>query len=168
MIEPEPVDAAAPRYAPGRSLPRARYLPGHSPRPPERGEDKLGDVDWARAGDCERFRLGVDLYNAAFFWEAHEAWEPLWLLCPRGHPLYDGLQGLIQLAAALLKEHLRTPDGARRLARSALEHLERARVGDAALPIDLPDLMARTRRHFAPLEDPAAPPAARPGIRLRP
>ncbi|MER9007639.1 DUF309 domain-containing protein [Mesorhizobium sp. M0862] len=24
------------------------------------------------------FRWGIDLFNHGYYWEAHEAWEPLW------------------------------------------------------------------------------------------
>lgn len=41
---------------------------------------------------------GVALFNAQKFWEAHEAWERLWLEADGDEKLF--LQGLIQLAAA--------------------------------------------------------------------
>lgn len=46
-------------------------------------------MSWAR---------GVELFNQGLFWEAHEAWEKIWLSdrCPR-------MRGMIQYAAALVK-----------------------------------------------------------------
>ena len=41
---------------------------------------------------------GVALFNAHRFWEAHEAWESLWLRSAGADKRF--LQGLIQLAAA--------------------------------------------------------------------
>lgn len=64
---------------------------------------------------CSEYLLGVDLFNRAYLWEAHEAWEVAWkavgseTLCGRF------LQSLIQVSASLLRRHLQTPDGARHL-----------------------------------------------------
>ncbi len=44
------------------------------------------------------FTRGVDHFNALEFWEAHEAWEELWLVAESD--LDQFLQGLIQVAAA--------------------------------------------------------------------
>ena len=41
---------------------------------------------------------GIELFNAHRFWDAHEAWEQLWLVAAGEEKLF--LQGLIQLAAA--------------------------------------------------------------------
>ena len=29
--------------------------------------------------DCEHYLYGVDLFNQGYWWEAHEAWEAVWL-----------------------------------------------------------------------------------------
>ncbi|HSP13773.1 MAG TPA: DUF309 domain-containing protein [Thermoanaerobaculia bacterium] len=44
------------------------------------------------------FTRGVEHFNALEFWEAHEAWEELWLAAESD--LDQFLQGLIQVAAA--------------------------------------------------------------------
>ncbi|MBI3723293.1 DUF309 domain-containing protein [bacterium] len=168
--EPLPVDQDAPRYAPGRKLPDRRYLPGLGPHPHDLAgappPEAAPEVPCERFGETELFRHGVDLYNRAYFWEAHEAWETLWAACPQGSPERDALQGLIQLSAALLKEHLGVTEGAKKLSRTACEKLERARAKGARLPVDLEDLVARSKRHFARLSSPDAPHAPRPPIRL--
>jgi hypothetical protein len=46
---------------------------------------------------------GVALFEAGYYWEAHEAWEALWHAEGRGGPTADVLKGLIKLAAAGLK-----------------------------------------------------------------
>jgi predicted metal-dependent hydrolase len=46
----------------------------------------------------EQFRRGIGLFNARRFFEAHEAWEELWLV--EVEPEKTLLQGLIQVAAA--------------------------------------------------------------------
>jgi uncharacterized protein len=45
----------------------------------------------------EQFRRGIALFNARKFFEAHEAWEELWLV--EVEPEKTFLQGLIQVAA---------------------------------------------------------------------
>lgn len=44
------------------------------------------------------FKRGVEHFNALEFWEAHEAWEELWLVAET--EIEQFLQGLIQVAAA--------------------------------------------------------------------
>lgn len=55
-------------------------------------------------GDPERFQdspglaRGIELFNAGEFWEAHEAWEEVWM--PHRHePGADFFKGIIQIAA---------------------------------------------------------------------
>ncbi len=47
---------------------------------------------------CSCFLRGVDHFNALEFWEAHEAWEEIWLVAETDVEQF--LQGLIQVAAA--------------------------------------------------------------------
>jgi predicted metal-dependent hydrolase len=79
-----------------------------------------------RLDDDEAWRFGVDLFNAHYFWEAHEAWERLWHSAPDGSRAKSALKGLIQIAAALLKLHAGNELGARRLAQRGVERLEAA------------------------------------------
>jgi predicted metal-dependent hydrolase len=66
---------------------------------------------------------GIDLFNFAYWWECHEALEGLWHLT--GHQGIESqfLQGVIQVAAANLKRHMASLDGARRLGREAVQRL---------------------------------------------
>ena len=43
---------------------------------------------------------GIDLFNHGFYWEAHEAWEGLWIACARRGPTATYLQAFITAAAA--------------------------------------------------------------------
>jgi predicted metal-dependent hydrolase len=67
------------------------------------------------------FLRGVEHFNALEFWEAHEAWEEIWLVAQSDVEQF--LQGLIQLAAAY--HHLRrgTFRGGIRLFEAALRRL---------------------------------------------
>ncbi len=67
---------------------------------------------------------GVDLYNQAYWWECHEALEALWHLTGHAGAEASFLQGLIQTAAANLKRHMGSPEGARRLGREAVARLQ--------------------------------------------
>tara|TARA_B100001142_G_C14171817_1_gene592529 strand:+ start:193 stop:612 length:420 start_codon:yes stop_codon:yes gene_type:complete len=55
---------------------------------------------------------GIDLFNHGCYWEAHEAWEDLWLPLDKEDPVRIHTQGLIQASAALLKIRLQQPQPA--------------------------------------------------------
>jgi len=68
---------------------------------------------------------GADLFNRGLYWEAHEAWEELWLELEDEPKLF--VQGLIQVAAAGHKAFAQNqPRGCVKLLTTALEKLERA------------------------------------------
>ena len=69
----------------------------------------------------EPLLLGVSHFNARRFWEAHEAWEELWLAAESD--VVEFLQGLIQLAAAYHHIQRGTFRGAPRLIDAALRRL---------------------------------------------
>lgn len=79
----------------------------------------------------KNLRRGIDLFNAAEFWKAHEAWEEDWLVARGDEKTF--LQGLIQLAAAF--HHIRrgTLPGAGRLIEAALAKLESFPPGFAGI-----------------------------------
>jgi len=67
------------------------------------------------------FLLGVSHFNARKFWDAHEAWEAIWLVAESEVEQY--LQGLIQLAAAYHHMQRGTFRGGIRLFDSAARRL---------------------------------------------
>ncbi len=91
------------------------HLPGITPRP--------------KAAVRSGLDAGMALYHAGFFWEAHEAWEPLWLAAAPNSRERALLQGLIQLANGRLKLAMGRAAAARRIARLTSEHLGRASPG---------------------------------------
>jgi predicted metal-dependent hydrolase len=84
---------------------------------------------------CSLYLRGVDLFNHAYFWESHEAFEALWRGSPEGSAAADLLQGLIQVAASEIKRFSAMPDAARTLAERALARL--VRVPSPYLGIDV-------------------------------
>lgn len=109
-------DGCAPpaRLLPGRPLPPYAYRPGHNPHPTRdpggHSHQALAEApalpappdpaDWRGSPD---YLYGIDLFNQGYYWEAHEAWEGLWVACGRQGPTATYLQALINLAAAGFK-----------------------------------------------------------------
>lgn len=150
-----------PRYT-DRPLPPYRYLPGREPHPTrDPAGHSFGDGDsvapplaaaeWPRRED---YRYGVDLFNAGYWWEAHEVFESLWHASGRQTPVGHCLQAFIQCAAAHIQAELQHARGARNLLRRAARHAEAA--GSDTLGADLVALLAESRRFVT---EPGAPPA---------
>lgn len=89
------------------------------------------------------FLEGIDHFNARRFWEAHEAWETLWLEAESN--LDQFLQGLIQIAAAYHHIQRRTYRGAPRLFAAALRRLEAFPL--AWCGVDRAEVVSAARRH---------------------
>lgn len=130
------------RYS-GRGFPPYRFVPGQAPHPTRdpRGHsygaaEVREDFDPDRWRECAAYLHGVDLFNAGFWWEAHEALEGLWARLPEPSAPRSFLQGLIQLSAALLKRHMGHGDAARRLVAKARETLSSVRGDYAGVAVD--------------------------------
>ena len=129
-------------FVPGGPWPHPRRDPaGHSfgqvaERPPAIERDA-----W-RKSEC--YLRGVALFNAGYYWEAHEVWEALWHAHQRHGPIADLLKALIKLAAAGVKVRERQPGGvATHAGRAFLAiHAIREQVGDRLLGLDLAGLSA--------------------------
>jgi len=149
-----PVWADAPRLAPARSFPPRAFVPGRTPRPPE-SEHEPRHVPPERWRDDEAYLFGIDLYHAGYLWEAHEQWEGIWK-ASADETQRHFLQGLIQLAAALLKLRTDNARGARKLAARAQGHLARV-PGERYMGLALAPLRAfagRPRADDAPRLEP--------------
>ena len=96
-------------YVPGLGRPHPVSSPfGHSyqvRRPPA---EPIGAGDWSGSRE---FIRGTKLFNAGFYWEAHEEWERLWHAHGRSGPIADLLKALIKLAAAGVKVRQEQPAG---------------------------------------------------------
>ena len=112
------------RFVPGLNPHPTSNPLGHSFRPPGQPEAPVHfhpPHEWASSPD---YLFGCDLYNHAYWWEAHEAWEGLWQLTDKQAVQGRFLQGLIQVSACHLKIHLGQEAGVRRLYESSSRYLD--------------------------------------------
>lgn len=126
-----------PRYRPDAAFPTYAYVPGRDPHPVSdprghsygRGPVGIAAPDPKDPAGSPEFLYGVDLFNHGYYWEAHEAWEALWLACGRTGSTADFLKGLIKLAAAGVKAREGRASGVRRHAERAAELFGEAAIG---------------------------------------
>jgi uncharacterized protein len=78
---------------------------------------------------------GLHCYRGGEFFEAHEAWESVWLSAPEPEKTF--LQGLIQMTAAFHHLQRKNPIGAMQLLEAALRRLERYPARFGGLPAGL-------------------------------
>jgi hypothetical protein len=81
------------------------------------------------------FLHGIRLFNAGYYWEAHEVWEDLWHIEGRHGPTAETLKGLIKLAAAGVKAREGRENGVRTHCRRAAESF--ATAAEQGGPIQL-------------------------------
>jgi len=140
-----------PRYAPDISLPPYSYVPGHElPHPVNDPAGHLyaqasqahealiassqlvtlptDPTSRRRAlaaliAEKSQWLYALDLFNAGFYWEAHEAWESFWNALGRTTPEARFVQGLIHLSAACVKIREGKPMGVSRHTKRARELL---------------------------------------------
>ena len=114
-----------------QSYPSYSYVPGHWPHPfnsPEGHGFKLEldpsqPLDLVNWNQCEAYTAGVRLFNAGYYWEAHEAWELVW--GRMGKHTLEGqlLQSLIKIAAAAIKIRQGQSKASRSLLTQSSKHL---------------------------------------------
>jgi Uncharacterized conserved protein len=131
--EPLPPDPPPARYS-SLGFPTYRFVPGHNPHPTRNPDGhsygvqrrvaaRFNPSEW-RA--CADYLYGVDLYNYAYWWEAHEAWEGLWVAAGRHTQTGQFLQGLIQVSVAHLKWFQGLTRPAQRLVREGFVRMGRS------------------------------------------
>jgi hypothetical protein len=143
-----------------KALPPYAYIPGlnkHPVRDPEghsygRTEEKLTFLspdDWR---DNAEYLFGVDLYNHAFWWEAHEAWEGVWHTTDKDAEYGQFLQGLIQISAAFIKWYSHEDIGLRKLYDLGMMRLEFvAKTYPHFMGLDLERHIHKVKKHFRPI-----------------
>ena len=155
MRQPRPFDPGYQAYVPDAVLPRYRHVPGATPHPhrhpaghsfgadPGAAAKRLQADGWPRN---RTYLLAADLYNLAYWWEAHEWWEALWHLEERTAPAGLFLQGLIQIAAGFLKWHQGNARGVALLhgnGRRKLERVLRLTGAGTYMGLDVADFLLR-------------------------
>ena len=107
---------------------------GHSYGAPAEA-DQLDAEQWS---SCQTYLAAIDLFNHGYYWESHEELERLWRGTGRRTETGVFLQGLIQVAAALLKRSTDERGSASRLAGKGCAKLRT--IADVHLGISGPDL----------------------------
>lgn len=110
------------RRRPDLALPGHSFVQGKTPRPTAGWADGVVDED--------AFVFACDLFDAGFFFEAHEQWERPWLAArARGDDDDEALvHGLIKLAAAGVKLLAGEPKGVAAHVDGAAGHFARVVV----------------------------------------
>lgn len=139
-------------------MPPYRFIPGLSPHPVRDpaghsyGEthEKLSYLAPESFEKNEEYLFGVDLYNQAYWWEAHEAWEDVWHTTDKESDYGNYLQGLIQISAALIKWFLKEPVGMKKLYALGVGRLEKVAASNPQfMGVDLRPHLDKVHNHFA-------------------
>ncbi|MCR9197600.1 MAG: DUF309 domain-containing protein [Planctomycetaceae bacterium] len=162
------------------SLPPYTYVPGQSPHPVSDADGHMASTqtEQEQAGHASssshadaHYEDGRRLFDAGYYWEAHEAWEHHWISLGRRGPAADTIKGLIKLAAAGVKVLEGSRTGAERHATRAQTLLSdptsasASQAGDTAAALQV---AARfLQQPFVLTEFDPWNPAALPGWRLR-
>ena len=145
------------RYS-NRPFPSYRYIEGITPHPTEnklghsfgKEEEKPKPLSQTTWQTNEVYLWGIDLYNYAYWWEAHEAFEGLWKIESRETITSQYLQGLIKVCAALIKWNLKKSRGLVELYQGAVGHLQKVSERHANyMGVDLLSYFKNLDRHFA-------------------
>jgi predicted metal-dependent hydrolase len=102
---------------------------------------------------------GLELFNRAHFFDAHEALEDAWRALPRDLPPRRHLQGMVQLAVAFHHESTGNRTGARSVLDRALRNLHGAERSFPELDFDrLRAEMEVWQKHLAGVANRPRPP----------
>jgi len=107
-----------------------------------------------------QFQRGIELFNAGKFFEAHEAWEEIWLA--ESEPEKTFLQGLIQVSAAFHHRQRGNRKGMESLLAAGLAKLER--FPDEHRGIEVAKLRSEARRCAERFSSKSGGPAKLPRI----
>ncbi len=132
------------RFVPGKTPHPTRDPRGHSYNKPTEQLVSFNPEDW---NTCEIYLFGIDLFNYHYWWEAHEAWEVVWIAAGKHTKTGLFIQGLIQIAAAHLKGWQEYPDAASNLAIAGLKKMQH--IGGYYLGIDVPKLRSDVKAYLS-------------------
>ncbi len=132
-------------------LPSEKYIPGQGMHRRDKSNRAIPDCmitiwenDWRT---CEKYLYAIDLFNFGYWWEAHEVLEGLWMQAGRKTEQALFIQGIIQIAAALLKDSMKQKRGALSLFNKGLHKIKRQK--GVYLGIDAKKFSADCRRFFS-------------------
>ena len=133
-------------------LPPYTFIPGHWPHPcctPGGHSYGLEPVPAAPLAletwtECGAYLHGIVLFNAGYYWEAHELWEEVWKALGRRGIMAELLKGLIKLGAVGIKIRQGRPKAAQSLLRRSREHFESVALNhsDEVAGLNLTQLIA--------------------------
>lgn len=152
-------------------LPPYTYVPGYAPHPVSDPDGHMQQISlpetWSQQ---DHLQWGTRLFEHGYYWEAHEAWEHLWLELGRTSEEALTIKGLIKLAASAVKCREGNSTGAIRHASRAAELL---RPGSHSVLFEGCNLKAAResakRIAESPLVDHVAPsdhPVPLPGLQI--
>ena len=104
------------------------------------------------------FEKGLEAFNSARFFEAHEHWEEVWLETPGTDKMF--LQGLIQVAAAFHHHSRANLPGTRNLLQAGLDKLDA--FPEAYAGLEMEPLRMAIRKWLAALDAREIPENMRP------
>ena len=109
-------------------LPPYTYIPGKTPHPisDPRGHSYQVESEESLTLE-EEFQNGSRLFNHGYYWEAHEAWEAVWIKLGRSGPTADFVKSLIKFAACGVKCLEGNEVGAQRHLTRAIELIDSIR-----------------------------------------
>ncbi len=134
------------RFIPGETLHPTENPHGHSYGKEDEGPEILDEKSWY---ENETYLFGVDLYNYAFWWESHEAFESLWKKVPKDGLTSNFFQGLIKISAAFFKWHLKQQRGCETLYSGGIVHLQKVLDNSTEyMGLNLMNHIAKVSIHF--------------------
>jgi predicted metal-dependent hydrolase len=109
-------------------LPSYKYIPKQGPHPSqikdavhipeiEEGLEAFSERNWCNS---RRYLYAIDLFNLGYYWEVHEVLEKIWMNLGKKSEEGFFIQGLIQLAVAMLKHLQGNKMGVKRLINKSL------------------------------------------------
>jgi predicted metal-dependent hydrolase len=101
------------------------------------------------------YQEGIELFDAGFYWEAHEAWEGVWHHLGRTSPRALWVKALIKIAAAGVKMRQGTARGVDSHLDGAIRILQALENSDEVPPVQglLELVHATNRKGGAPHDD---------------
>ena len=117
-------------------FPAVRHLPGTGTKPDSdflhlitlRASEHTTD---STAADNVAWLYGIRLFNATFYWEAHEVWETVWMNATPNSRERSLVQACIHLTNAKLKFLLGNEKAADKLCKLTTDSLERCLNGNS-------------------------------------